>query len=88
MIDHNMQEKSLASQRLVYAIHNGGSQLSGFQITPALRKSCLLSKVQTGTGKECQRKSKQQCRFETQNKTWDPEIEKAKDGFRSNYQST
>ena len=44
VIDHNMQEKSLTSQRLVYdAIHNGSSQLSDFQITPALRKSCLLS---------------------------------------------
>ena len=39
-----MQEKSLTSQRLGYdGIHNGGSQLSDFQITPALTKSCLLS---------------------------------------------
>ena len=44
VIEHNIQEKSLTSQRLVYdAVHNGGSQLSVFQITPALRKSCLLS---------------------------------------------
>ena len=43
VIDRNMSGKSLALQRLVYdAIHNGGSQLSDFQITPALRKSCLL----------------------------------------------
>ena len=39
-----MQEKSLTSQRLVYdAIRNGGSQLSDFQIIPALRKNYLLS---------------------------------------------
>ena len=38
VIDHNMQEKFLTSQRLVYDTkHNGGSQLSDFQITPALR---------------------------------------------------
>ena len=44
VIDHNMQGESLTSQRLVYdSIHSGGSQLSDFQITPALRKSCLLS---------------------------------------------
>ena len=44
VIEHNIQEKSLTPQRLVYdAIRNGGSQLSVFQITPALRKSCLLS---------------------------------------------
>ena len=44
VIDHSMQEKPLTSQRVVYdAIHDGGSQLSDFQITPALRKSCMLS---------------------------------------------
>jgi len=44
VIDHNMLEKSFICQRLVYdVIHNGGSKLSDFQITPALRKNCLLS---------------------------------------------
>ena len=46
VIDRNMQEKSLTLQRLVYdAVHNGGSQLSDFQITPALRKAvCYFTK--------------------------------------------
>ena len=39
--------------------------------------SVILPKVQIGTRKKCRRKSKQQCRFGTQNKTWwDPESEK------------
>ena len=43
----NMEEKSLTSQRLVYdAIHDGNAKLTDFQITPALRKSCLLSHQQ------------------------------------------
>ena len=90
VIDHNMQEKSLTSQRLVYdAIDNGSSQLSDFQITPALRKSCLLSyqrykleleknaKEKANNGADLKRKIKH-------------EIQKVKkqDGFRINYQST
>ena len=43
-VDYNMEEKSLTSQRLVYdAIHDVNAKLTDFQITPALRKSCLLS---------------------------------------------
>ena len=39
----------------------------------------ILQKVQIGTEKKYWRKSKQQCRFETQNRTWwDPESEKQK----------
>ena len=39
-----MEEKSVTSQRLVYdAIHDGNATLTDFQITPALRKSYLLS---------------------------------------------
>ena len=44
LIDHNIKKKLFTLQRPAYgAIHNGGSQLSDFQITPALRKSYLLS---------------------------------------------
>ena len=44
VVHYNMGEKSLTSQRLVYdAIHDGNARLTDFQITPALRKSCLLS---------------------------------------------
>ena len=47
VVNYNMEEKSLTSQRLVYdAIHNGNAKLTDFQITPALRKSCLLSHQQ------------------------------------------
>ena len=47
VVDYNMEEKSLISQRLVYdAIHDGNAKLTDFQITPALRKSCLLSHQQ------------------------------------------
>ena len=43
----NMEEKSLTSQRLVYdAIHDGNAKLTDFQITPTLRKGCLLSHQQ------------------------------------------
>ena len=42
-----MEEKSLTSQRLVYdAIRDGNAKLTDFQITPALRKGCLLSHQQ------------------------------------------
>ena len=72
------------------AIHTGSSQLWFSNYTCFEEKlSVILPKVQIGTRKKCQRKSKQQSRFETQNKTWwYPESEKTKDGFRSNYQST
>ena len=47
VVDYNMEEKSLTSQRLVYdTIHDGNAKLTDFQITPALRKSCLLSHQQ------------------------------------------
>ena len=47
VVDYNMEEKSLTSQSLVYnAIHDGNAKLTDFQITPALRKSCLLSHQQ------------------------------------------
>ena len=43
IVDYNMEEKSLKSQRLVYdTINNGNAKLTDFQITPASRKSCLL----------------------------------------------
>ena len=47
---------------------------------------CYCTKGTNWNWKKCLRKSsKQQCRFETQNKTWwDPESEKTKDGFRGN----
>ena len=72
------------------AVHNGSPQLWFSNYTCFEEKlSLILPKVQIGTGKKCRRKSKQQCRSETQNKTWwYPESEKAKDRFRSNYQST
>ena len=39
VVDYNMEEKSLTSQRLVYdAIHNGNAKLTDFQVTSALRK--------------------------------------------------
>ena len=44
VVDYNMEEKSMTSQRLVYdAVHDGKAKLTDFKITPALRKSCLLS---------------------------------------------
>ena len=47
VVDYNMEEKSLTSQRLLYdAIHNGNPKLTDFQIIPTLRKSCLLSHQQ------------------------------------------
>ena len=47
VVYYNMEEKSLTSQRLVYdTIHDGNAKLTDFQITPALRKSCLLSHQQ------------------------------------------
>ena len=47
VVNYNMEEKSLTSQRLVYdAIHDGNAMLTDFQITPALRKGCLLSHQQ------------------------------------------
>ena len=43
IVDYNMEEKSLKSQRLVHdTINNGNAKLTDFQITPASRKSCLL----------------------------------------------
>ena len=42
-----MEKKSLTSQSFIYeAIHDGNAKLTDFQITPRLRKSCLLSHQQ------------------------------------------
>ena len=85
-----MQEKSLTSQRLVYdAIHNGRSWLSNFQITPVLRRSSLLSyqsyKLELEKNAELKVNNSTDLKHKIKR---EPDSEKTKDGYRSNYQST
>ena len=54
VVNYNMEEKSLTSQRLVYdAVHDGNAKLTDFQITPT-----LTSALQNGIGKEGRREEK------------------------------
>ena len=79
VVDYNMEEKSLTSQRLVYdAIHDGNAKLTDFQITPALRKSCLLSHQQYEMELEKKAEEKQRSSADLKGKMKHDEISNVK----------
>ena len=79
VVDYNMEEKSLTSQRLVYdAIHDGNAKLTDFQITPALRKSCLLSHQQNKMELEKKAEEKQRSSTDLKRKMKHDEISNVK----------
>ena len=59
LVDTNMKEKSLIAQRLIYdKIVGDGINVSSFQITVELRKSCMLANQRYKQSLEVQRKEK------------------------------
>lgn len=89
LMDTNMKEESLVSQRLTYdKIMSEDWKISAFQISPKLRRSCMLASQRYK--QDLEKKKRANCyysKFETKIKVWwIRKLEKEKERFGNNYE--